>query len=72
MIKIYPTQIEAYDDELMPYTLLFKLTVFDADSAELEMKTLVGSSNIDELCEAVKKAVDMLGLSTIENGSGEE
>lgn len=59
MIKVYPTKIEAVDET---NELVFTIEAFDQHAASVTMKTLVGRGNIEEITDAMIRAVTMLEL----------
>lgn len=62
MIKIYPIEIEAVDDD---GELVFKLKSYDENSASLTVNALISHGNVDDFCRALGKAVIMLELEPI-------
>lgn len=58
MIKIYTTQIEAYDPEIKE--LLFIGKTFDEGACEIEIKTLLSDGNVKEVTDAIIEAVKLL------------
>ena len=60
MIKIYPTKIEAIDDETSE--LMFTMETFDSQCAVVEMKATINSQNMEKILTAVRSAVQMLDL----------
>ena len=59
MIKMYPTVIEAVDES---GDLVFKLESFDEVSAKIELNSLLGSGNLEEILSAIRSGVEMLKL----------
>ena len=59
MIKVYPVKIEAVDDE---GELTFIMQAIDAHAATIELKTVIRPDNIEQLVDAMRKAVQMLEL----------
>lgn len=59
MIKLYPTKIEAYDENK---DLMFVMEAIDNDAAKIDFKGAIKPNNIDELVEAMRRAVQMLEL----------
>lgn len=59
MIKVYPIKIEAVDEA---GDLQFTMETQDAHAATVEIKTIIGPDNIDELTAAMRRAVVMLEL----------
>ena len=59
MIKIYPVKIEAIDEA---GDLAFTMETFDKSAASVDIKTVIGPDNIDELVAAMRSAVQMLEL----------
>jgi hypothetical protein len=61
MISIYPTQIEAVDED---HNILFTLTMFDFHACEMKIeKSLVmDNSSVEDVLDAVRKGVKMLNL----------
>ena len=59
MINVYPIKIEAVDED---GDLQFTMETFDAHAATVEIKTVIGPDNIDELTAALRRAVVMLEL----------
>ena len=60
MIKIYPTKLEAYDDESK--SLVFTIHAVDAYCAEIVMKHPVTKANVGEIFKALRTSFDMLKL----------
>ena len=60
MIKIYPTKIEAIDDETSE--LLFTMETFDSECAIVEMTAAITKQNMEKILTAVRSAVQMLEL----------
>lgn len=58
-IKVYPTEVEAVDDD---GTKVFTLSMFDEASAKLMMDTLITlhENGVDDLYEALKTAIELL------------
>jgi hypothetical protein len=63
-MKIYPTEIEAIDED---GKLIFKLETVDGFCAQLTINTLVSNSSIDELCAEIKNALLLLDLENETN-----
>lgn len=59
MIKLFPTRIEANDED---NNVLFILKTFDEHSCEIKFKSLLTNSNISEILDAIKKGVALLEL----------
>lgn len=59
MIQVYPIKIEAVDETGQ---VQFTMETFDAQVATVEIKTVIGPGNIDELTAAMRRAVVMLEL----------
>lgn len=59
MIKLFPTHIEANDED---NNVLFILKTFDESSCEIEFKSLLTNYNVTEILDAIKKGVAMLEL----------
>lgn len=59
MIKIYPVKIEAIDEA---GDLAFTMETFDQHAASVDIRTVIGPDNIDELVAAMRSAVQMLEL----------
>lgn len=59
MINVYPIKIEAVDEA---GELQFTMETFDEHAATVEIKTVIGPDNIDELTAAMRRAVVMLEL----------
>ena len=59
MIKVYPVKIEAVDES---GEVQFTMETFDQHAASVEIKTVVGPGNINELVAAMRRAVQMLEL----------
>lgn len=62
MIKIYPIEIEAVDDDGEP---VFKLKAVDENNASLTVDALISPGNVDDFCRALSKAIIMLELEPI-------
>lgn len=60
MINVYPVKIEAVDADTGD--LMFTMETFDSHAATVEIKTVIGNSNIDQLTAAMRRAVVMLEL----------
>lgn len=61
MMKIYPIEIEAIDTD---DELVFKLRTFDANCATLMVSSTISPDNVDEFCQMLHLAVDMLKLES--------
>ena len=59
MIEIYPIEIEAVNEVGDPF---FKLKSFDEYSATLTVDSLISPNNIEEFCDALRKALALLQL----------
>lgn len=59
MIEIYPVSIEAMDED---GACVFKLQAFDNLSATLEVNGVITCGNVNEFCNALKRAVATLEL----------
>jgi hypothetical protein len=59
-IKIYPEKLTAYDMEFK--TECFTIEAVDEACVKIDIKTLVGKGDIDELLAVLKQAVDMMEL----------
>ena len=60
MINVCPVKVQAYDSETNE--LLFTVETFDEEAATVELKTVIGPKNIDQLVAAMRRAVQMLEL----------
>lgn len=62
MITVYPTQIEAVDED---QNVLFTLTMFDFHACEMKIeKSLVmDNSNLEDVLEAIRQGVKILNLT---------
>lgn len=60
-MKIYATEIECVDEK---DEIIFKLKTFDLHTATIEIKTLLSNSNIDEILQKVKDALNQLELES--------
>lgn len=60
MINVYPVKIEAIEAETGD--LMFTMEAFDEGAATVEIKTVIGPGNINELTAAMRRAVVMLEL----------
>ena len=60
MIDVYPVKIEAIEQETKE--VMFTMETFDQHAASVEIKTVVGPANINELVAAMRRAVVMLEL----------
>lgn len=60
-LKVYPTEIEAVDDDDRK---VFTLSVFDEFSATLTMDTIIGinDNTATELYEAIRDAIKLLKI----------
>ena len=59
MITVYPTRVEAVDED---GSVAFTMETFDSHAATVVIKTVIGPDNIDELTAALRRAVVMLEL----------
>ena len=59
MINVYPIKIEAVDEA---GDVQFTMETFDTHCATVEIKTVIGPGNIDQLTAAMRRAVVMLEL----------
>ena len=59
MINVYPIKIEAVDDD---GEVQFTMETFDAHAATVNIRTVIGPDNIDDLVAAMRRAVVMLEL----------
>lgn len=61
MIKVYPTEVEAVDDDGRK---VFTLSMFDEASATLTMDTIIGinDNTATELYEAIRDAIELLRI----------
>ena len=59
MINVYPVKVEAFDESGL---LQFTMEMIDEHCATVEVKTVIGPGNIDELTAAMRRAVVMLEL----------
>lgn len=59
MINVYPIKIEAVDDD---GEVQFTMETFDAHAAMVNIRTVIGPDNIDDLVAAMRRAVVMLEL----------
>lgn len=59
MIQVYPIKIKAVDETGQ---VQFTMETVDAHAATVEIKTVIGPDNIDELVAAMRRAVVMLEL----------
>jgi len=68
MISVYPTKIEAVDEDS---NILFTLTMFDGHACEMriEKSLVMDNSNVEEVLDAVRQGVSMLNLIGDKNGS---
>lgn len=60
MINLYPVKIEAVDADTKD--LMFTIETFDEGAATIEIKTILGPRNIDEVTAAMRRAIVMLEL----------
>jgi hypothetical protein len=54
MIKLFPTRIEANDED---GNVMFILKTFDEGACEIEFKSFLSNSNVSEIIGAIKKGV---------------
>jgi hypothetical protein len=61
MISIYATKVEAVDED---HNILFTLELLDEAACTIEMKKpmVLSNGNLEEVLEAVRKAVRLLRL----------
>jgi hypothetical protein len=61
MIDVYPTRIEAADED---GNILFALQMEDAHCCTIEIKNplVLGNNNLEQVLTAVRSGVKMLGL----------
>lgn len=59
MIKVYPVKIEAVDEV---GELQFTMETQDEHCAMVDIRTVIGPKNIDQLTAAMRRAVQMLEL----------
>lgn len=61
MIKVYPTRIEATDED---GNVLFILDMEDANCCTIQIKNplLLSNENLEKVLTAVRRGVQMLGL----------
>lgn len=61
MIKVYPTRIEAEDEN---HNVLFSINMEDANCCTLHIKDpiLLNNQNLEQVLTAVRSGVKMLGL----------
>lgn len=60
MIRVYPTKIEAYDEQSK--SVVFTIEAIDVHCAEINMKQAVTNDNIDNITAAMRRSVAMLEL----------
>jgi len=58
-IKVYPVKIEAVDED---NELAFTLEAFDECMAQIDIKTLLGEDNIEDVIAAIRQALALLEL----------
>lgn len=59
-VDVYYTAAEAYenyDESGINADLLYKVSCFDGDCFNVEIKTVVHTNNMDELFESIKKTI---------------
>lgn len=59
MITVYPVKIEALDED---GRVQFTMEAIDEHAAKVDINTIIGPDNIDELTDAMRRAVVMLEL----------
>ena len=61
MINVYPTRIEAVDEDK---NVLFVLHMEDAQCCTMHIRSpiILGNANLEQVLTAVRSAVQMLGL----------
>lgn len=61
MIDVYPTRIEATDED---HNILFALQLEDGGCCTIEVKNplILNSANLEQVLTAVRRGVHMLGL----------
>ena len=57
--RIIPVEVHAYDEA---DNLMFKAKAFDEFTVEVEWKTLIGNSNLEDCIKALRDAVEMMQL----------
>lgn len=60
MIKVYPTEVEAIDEDSQSRVFVIKLE--EPDVFSIELTTLVSKGDLDELFESIRKAVSILEI----------
>jgi hypothetical protein len=61
MIDVYPTRIEAVDED---HNVLFSLNMEDAHCCTMHIRSpiLLSNANLEQVLTAVRRGVQMLGL----------
>ena len=57
--RIIPIEVHAYDEA---DNVMFKMKAFDELTVEIEWKTLIGKSNLEDCIKALRDAVEMMQL----------
>lgn len=60
MIRVYATEVEAYDVEAND--LIFKMKMFDAEACHVEIKTVLAASNFEEVVQSMRDSMKLMGI----------
>ena len=65
-LEVYPIEIECIEEDGEP---MFKMRSLDEYCANMEFRGIVGPHNVDEVCEAIRRAVSLLELKYEQSAS---